>query len=177
MLVLLWQGCNVGQCNDYGIINMKMMCILYNRFNKQYVVTVAIPEVKFSAYLLLSIYIKSKACLYVCMSVVGQRWRILFGPFWGPLAADNEKYELPGTFFRGKNSRSVKFRYNPNCKRVKLLRATGWTAGVGFPVGPRCFSSPQRPDRVCGPPSLLSSEYWELYLGGWKPLQITIIFI
>jgi hypothetical protein len=38
-------------------------------------------------------------------------------------------------------------------------RATGWTAGVGFPAGARCFSSPQRSGRFWGPPNLLSNEY------------------
>jgi hypothetical protein len=38
--------------------------------------------------------------------------------------------------------------------------------GVGFPAGARCFSSPQRPDRLWGQPSLLFSEYRGLFLGG-----------
>jgi hypothetical protein len=42
------------------------------------------------------------------------------------------------------------------------LMATGWTAkgvGVRVPVGAGFFSSP-RPDRLWGPPSLLSNGYW-----------------
>jgi hypothetical protein len=31
--------------------------------------------------------------------------------------------------------------------------------GVGVPVGARIFSSPRRPDRLWGPPSLLSNWY------------------
>jgi hypothetical protein len=31
--------------------------------------------------------------------------------------------------------------------------------GVQFPVGSRIFSSPRRPDRLWGPPSLLSNGY------------------
>jgi hypothetical protein len=38
-------------------------------------------------------------------------------------------------------------------------RAKGWTAGVRFPAGARFFFSPQRPDRLWGPPSLLSNRY------------------
>jgi hypothetical protein len=34
--------------------------------------------------------------------------------------------------------------------------ATGWTALVRFPEG-KHFSPPQRPDRLWGPPSLLSN--------------------
>jgi hypothetical protein len=41
--------------------------------------------------------------------------------------------------------------------------ATGWTAGVRFPVRAREVS-PQRSDRLWGPPSLLSDEY-----GGFFP--------
>jgi hypothetical protein len=41
----------------------------------------------------------------------------------------------------------------------------------------RCFSYPQRKDQFWGPPRLLSSESWELFLEGLKPLQIIIIFI
>jgi hypothetical protein len=47
---------------------------------------------------------------------------------------------------------------------VASRRATGWTAGVGFPAGGRCFSSPQLPDRFWGPHSLLSIEYQGLFL-------------
>jgi hypothetical protein len=37
--------------------------------------------------------------------------------------------------------------------------ATGWTAGVRFPAGARPFSSPQSPDELWGPPSLLYNGY------------------
>jgi hypothetical protein len=35
----------------------------------------------------------------------------------------------------------------------------GWGVGVPVPGGARFFSSPRRPDRLCGPPSLLFNEY------------------
>jgi hypothetical protein len=34
--------------------------------------------------------------------------------------------------------------------------------GIRVPVGPRIFSTPRRPDRLWGPPSLLSNRYWGL---------------
>jgi hypothetical protein len=36
-------------------------------------------------------------------------------------------------------------------------------AGVRIPVGSGIFSSPHRPDRLCGPPSLLSNGYRGLF--------------
>jgi hypothetical protein len=48
--------------------------------------------------------------------------------------------------------------------RRRVGMATGWTAGIRFPAGERFLSSPQRPDRLWGPPSLLSKEY-----PGWFP--------
>jgi hypothetical protein len=47
-------------------------------------------------------------------------------------------------------------------------KATGygldaWEVGVRVPVGSRIFTSPCRPDRLCGPPNLL---YRELFPGG-----------
>jgi hypothetical protein len=38
--------------------------------------------------------------------------------------------------------------------------------GVRVPVGARIFSSPRRPDRLWGPPSLLSNRYWQLFPRG-----------
>jgi hypothetical protein len=37
--------------------------------------------------------------------------------------------------------------------------------GVGVPVGSRIFSSPHRPDRLTGPPNLLSNRYRGLFPG------------
>jgi hypothetical protein len=34
-----------------------------------------------------------------------------------------------------------------------------WEVGVRVPVGSSMFSSPRRPDRLWGPPNLLSDEY------------------
>jgi hypothetical protein len=42
---------------------------------------------------------------------------------------------------------------------------TGWTDQVRFPGGSRIFSSPQRSDRLWGPPSPLSSEYMDGFPG------------
>jgi hypothetical protein len=57
--------------------------------------------------------------------------------------------------------------YTPFLSLVSMVsrRATGWTAGVGFPAGARCFPSPQCPDRFWGPPSLLSNEYRGSFYG------------
>jgi hypothetical protein len=38
--------------------------------------------------------------------------------------------------------------------------------GVRVPVGSRIFSSPRRPDRLWGPPNLLSNGYRESFPGG-----------
>jgi hypothetical protein len=38
--------------------------------------------------------------------------------------------------------------------------------GVQVPVGARIFSSPRRPDWLCGPTNLLSNGYWGLFLRG-----------
>jgi hypothetical protein len=40
----------------------------------------------------------------------------------------------------------------------------GWGVGVWVSVGAAFFSSPCRPDRLWGPPSLLSSGYWGYFL-------------
>jgi hypothetical protein len=59
---------------------------------------------------------------------------------------------------------------------VASRRTTGWTAGVGFPEGARCFSSPQV--QTCsGAHPASYPEYRGFFLGGLKPLQIIIIFI
>jgi hypothetical protein len=47
--------------------------------------------------------------------------------------------------------------------------ATGWATEVQFPAGSRgLFSTPQGPDRLCGPPSLLSNGYWGIFFVGLK---------
>jgi hypothetical protein len=40
--------------------------------------------------------------------------------------------------------------------------------GVRVPVGSRIFCSPRRPDRLWGPPNLLSNGYWGLFFPGVK---------
>jgi hypothetical protein len=44
----------------------------------------------------------------------------------------------------------------------------GRGVGVRVPVGPRLFSSPRRPDRFWGPPSLLSNGYQGLFPRAWS---------
>jgi hypothetical protein len=44
----------------------------------------------------------------------------------------------------------------------------GRGVGVRVPVGSRIFSSPHRPDRFWGPPSLLSNGYRELFPRGYS---------
>jgi hypothetical protein len=48
---------------------------------------------------------------------------------------------------------------NIGCIDLRERGATGWTAGVWIPAGARFFSSPQCPERLWGPPSLLSNGY------------------
>jgi hypothetical protein len=45
----------------------------------------------------------------------------------------------------------------PGIVQLVYRRTMGWTARAGFLAGARFFSSPKRSDRLCGPPSLLSS--------------------
>jgi hypothetical protein len=45
---------------------------------------------------------------------------------------------------------------------------TGWMACVRFPAAERLFSYAQRPDRLWGPPSLLSNGHWGFLSPGVK---------
>jgi hypothetical protein len=47
-------------------------------------------------------------------------------------------------------------------------RLDGQMVGVRVPVGARFFSSPRRPDRFWGPPSLLTNRYQGLFAPGVK---------
>jgi hypothetical protein len=51
---------------------------------------------------------------------------------------------------------------------VGMATGYGWTTDVRVrvPVGSRIFSSPHRPDRIWGPPSLISNEYRGQFLRG-----------
>jgi hypothetical protein len=62
---------------------------------------------------------------------------------------------------------------SPGSRESAVGIATGcglddWRVGVRVPVGASIFSSPRRPDRVWGPPSLLSNGYWGLFSRGWS---------
>jgi hypothetical protein len=59
-------------------------------------------------------------------------------------------------------------------RKNKVGIATGYGlgdrgVGVRVPVGSRIFSSPRLPDRLWGPPNLLSNEYQGLSLGVKRP--------
>jgi hypothetical protein len=54
--------------------------------------------------------------------------------------------------------------FNLPCRDSVVGIATGYElddleVGVRVLLGPRFFSSPRRPDRLCGPPNLLSNGY------------------
>jgi hypothetical protein len=59
----------------------------------------------------------------------------------------------------------------PRCSRFWSLGLSFLSLGVGvrFPVGSSIFSSPRRPDRLWGPPSLLSNGYRALSAGVNRP--------
>jgi hypothetical protein len=63
------------------------------------------------------------------------------------------------------------FNYLYVCRDSSVGIATGYRlddreVGVRVPVGSRIFFSPRRPDRLWGPPSLLSNGYRRLFLRG-----------
>jgi hypothetical protein len=51
--------------------------------------------------------------------------------------------------------------------RLVWRRNKVWMAGIQFPEGARYFSSPQRPDRLSGPPSLLPEACSGWLRAGW----------
>jgi hypothetical protein len=64
---------------------------------------------------------------------------------------------------------------NNNNKNINSDRAVSIATGYGLddrgvgvrvPVGSRIFTPPARPDRLCGPPSLLSNGYRGIFLRG-----------
>jgi hypothetical protein len=69
-------------------------------------------------------------------------------------------------FFLSSSSSSSLFYYHPNDSLVCIVTGYGLNdrgVGVRIPEGSRIFSSPRRPDRLWGPPSLLSDGYKELF--------------
>jgi hypothetical protein len=58
---------------------------------------------------------------------------------------------------------------------VGIVTATGWTVGVWIPAGARFFSSPERPDRLWGPPMRTEGDnYGSKAAGAWS-WQLTSI--
>jgi hypothetical protein len=79
------------------------------------------------------------------------------GNVWKNLKSRKEKHESHSIYLWNGISKLI------GIAQSVQRRAKGWTTWVRFLAGARFFSSPQRPDRLWGPPSLLFNGYRGLF--------------